>query len=45
MKEDDKINGLNPRHVKQIIRSKMTTKIKPSKKVYDRKIPKKDLDL
>lgn len=34
---EDKLNGLNPRHVAQIIRRKMITKTKPSKKIYNRK--------
>lgn len=29
---EDELNGLSPRHVAQIVRSKMTTKMKPSKK-------------
>lgn len=31
------INGLSPRHLSQIIRRKMTQKVKPSKKLYSRK--------
>jgi hypothetical protein len=37
MKTNKKINGLNERHVAQIIRRKMTQKIKPSGKTYNRK--------
>jgi hypothetical protein len=37
MKEEEKINGLNKRHVSQIIRRNMITRTKPSKKVYSRK--------
>jgi hypothetical protein len=44
MKEQDKINGLNKRHVAQIIRRNMVTRTKPSKKVYDRKAFKKGLE-
>jgi hypothetical protein len=32
MDREDDLNGLSPRHVAQIVRSKMTTKMKPSKK-------------
>lgn len=38
---EDKLNGLNPRHVAQIIRRKMIQKSKPSGKVYNRKKIKK----
>ena len=37
MKIFNQINGLNVRHVAQIVRRNMTTKIKPSGKVYSRK--------
>jgi len=37
MKTNKKINGLNERHVAQIIRRKMIQKIKPSGKTYNRK--------
>jgi hypothetical protein len=37
MKEQDKIEGLNKRHVAQIIRRNMVQRVKDSKKVYDRK--------
>ena len=37
VKKEELINGLSPRHVAQIIRRKMTQKVKPSKKVYNRK--------
>jgi len=43
MKEQDKIDGLNKRHVAQIIRRNMVQRVKPSKKVYSRKNLKKDL--
>lgn len=43
MKEQDKINGLNKRHVAQIIRRNMVERVKPSKKVYDRKKEKRNL--
>jgi len=43
MKEQDKIEGLNKRHVAQIIRRNMSQRVKPSKKVYSRKNFKKDL--
>jgi hypothetical protein len=33
----NKLNGLNPRHVAQIIRRKMITKTKPCGKAYNRK--------
>jgi hypothetical protein len=36
MKEDKKINGLNERHIAQIIRRKMIQRVKPSGKVYKR---------
>lgn len=31
------IDGLNERHIAQIIRRKMITKVKPSAKIYTRK--------
>ena len=34
--KDKKIVGLAQRHVAQIVRRKMTQRVKPSKKVYDR---------
>lgn len=37
MKKKDKIDGLNKRHVAQIVRRNMITRIKPSKKIYNRK--------
>jgi hypothetical protein len=37
MKEQDKFNGLSKGQVKQIIRRNMITRVKSSKKVYDRK--------
>lgn len=43
MKEQDKIEGLNKRHVAQIIRRNMSQRVKPSKKVYSRKNNEKDL--
>ena len=36
-KNQNIINGLNERHVAQIIRRKMVQKIKPSGKLYTRK--------
>jgi hypothetical protein len=36
MKEDKKINGLNERHIAQIVRRKMIQRFKPSAKVYKR---------
>jgi len=44
MKEERKIDGLNARHVAQIVRRKMIQKSVPSKKVYSRKNLKKDLE-
>ena len=44
MKEQDKFNGLSRGQVKQIIRRNMITRVKSSKKVYDRKKFKKDLE-
>ena len=41
--EQDKIEGLNKRHVAQIIRRNMSQRVKPSKKVYSRKNSEKDL--
>ena len=43
MKEQDKIDGLNKRHVAQIIRRNMSQRVKDSKKIYSRKNFKKDL--
>jgi len=43
MKEQDKFSGLSKGQVKQIIRRNMITKVKPSKKVYDRKKEKRNL--
>jgi len=43
MEKENKINGLERRHVAQIVRRMMIQKMKPSKKVYDRKKSKKDL--
>lgn len=39
-------NGLSERHISQIIRRNMITKVKPSKKIYSRKNKnyKKDLE-
>jgi hypothetical protein len=37
MKDSKKIDGLNVRHVAQIIRRNMITKIKPSGKTYSRR--------
>jgi hypothetical protein len=44
MKEQDKFNGLSRGQVKQIIRRNMTTRVKSSKKVYDRKKEKRNLE-
>ena len=44
MKEQDKFNGLSRGQVKQIIRRNMITKVKASKKVYDRKKEKRNLE-
>jgi hypothetical protein len=44
MKEQDKFNGLSKGQVKQIIRRNMITRIKASKKVYDRKKEKRNLE-
>jgi hypothetical protein len=44
MKEQDKFNGLSKGQVKQIIRRNMITRVKASKKVYDRKKEKRNLD-
>jgi hypothetical protein len=43
MKQEEKFNGLSKGQVKQIIRRNMITKVKASKKVYDRKKEKKGL--
>ncbi len=44
MKTSNEINGLNVRHVAQIVRRNMITRVKPSKKVYSRKNLKISLD-
>jgi len=44
MKEQDKFNGLSKGQVKQIIRRNMVTRVKASKKVYDRKKERKNLE-
>jgi len=44
MKEQDKIEGLNRRHVAQIIRRNMSQRVKDSKKIYDRKKERKNLE-
>ena len=46
MKEQDenKFNGLSRGQVKQIIRRNMITRVKASKKVYDRKKERKNLE-
>jgi hypothetical protein len=44
MKEQDNFNGLSKGQVKQIIRRNMITRVKASKKIYDRKKDKKSLD-
>ena len=43
MKTQSAINGLNKRHVAQIVRRNMITKTKPSKKIYCRKSLNKNL--
>jgi hypothetical protein len=43
MEQVNKINGLNERHIKQIIRRNMITRTKPSKKIYTRKDKSKKL--
>jgi hypothetical protein len=43
MKQEDKFNGLSRGQVKQIIRRNMITKVKSSKKAYDRKREKRGL--
>lgn len=37
MEQENSFNNLNKRQVAQIIRRKMISKIKPSKKIYSRK--------
>ncbi len=44
MKEERKIDGLNVRYIAQIVRRKMITRTKSSKKIYSRKNLKKDLE-
>jgi hypothetical protein len=44
MKDERKLDGLSVRHVAQIVRRKMITRTKPSKKNYSRKNLKKDLE-
>jgi len=43
MEKEKKFNGLERRHVRQIIRRMMIQKVKPSGKMYDRKKFKKYL--
>jgi len=43
MEQENKFNGLDRRHVAQIVRRKMIQRVKPSGKVYDRKKFKKEL--
>ena len=43
-KDKDILNGLNLRHVAQIVRRKMVTKSVPSKKNYTRKMKHKNQD-
>ena len=45
MEKEEKFNGLERRHVRQIIRRMMIQKVKPSGKMYDRKKFKKYLPL
>ena len=42
--DDNKFNGLSRGQVKQIIRRNMITRVKTSKKVYDRKKEKRNLE-
>ena len=42
--DDNKFNGLSRGQVKQIIRRNMITRVKSSKKVYDRKKEKRNLE-
>jgi hypothetical protein len=44
MENSNNIEGLNKRHISQIIRRNMITSVKPSKKIYNRKTNKKDLE-
>jgi len=44
MKDDRKLDGLNIRHVAQIIHRKMITRVSKSGKTYSRKNLKKDLE-
>ena len=44
MKNSNQIDGLNIRHVAQIVRRNMITRIKPSIKLYSRKNFKLNLD-
>ena len=44
MKDERKLDGLSVRHIAQIVRRKMITRTKPSKKNYSRKNLKKDLE-
>ena len=43
MKNKNKIDGYNERHLAQLIRRKMITRLKPNKKKYSRKEPKDNL--
>ena len=43
MEKEEKFNGLERRHVAQIVRRMMIQKVKPSGKVYDRKKSRKGL--
>jgi hypothetical protein len=43
MEKEEKFNGLERRHVQQIIRRMMIQKVKPSGKIYDRKKSRKGL--
>jgi hypothetical protein len=44
MKQEGNIDGLNRRHIAQIIRRNMITRTKPSSKIYSRKKERRDLD-
>jgi hypothetical protein len=43
-KDENQFNGLSRGQVKQIIRRNMITRVKTSKKVYDRKQKRKGLE-
>jgi hypothetical protein len=43
MKPEDKVNGYNERHLAQLIRRSMISKVKPNGKAYSRKKDKNNL--